>query len=131
MFEEELIDGLQAALAQLPNTSVKGVAYDVPLSQRSRPDATVSIILGSQDIDLIIEICKTVYPRDVREKIWQIRHYLDDVVSSGPEPIPMLIANTSRRVHERFLRKPTLDIMTPAARCFCPHHQCTSLSIGP
>jgi hypothetical protein len=120
MLEEELINGLQAALAQLPNASVKDVAYDVSLSQRSRPDATVSMNLGSQDIDLIIEIAKTAYPRDVREKIWQIRHYLDDAAISGSEPIPMLIANTISKGARSLLKEANVGYYDASGSLFLP-----------
>ena len=120
MVEEELMDGLQAALAELPNATVKNVSSDVPLSQRSRPDATVAINLGGQDIDIVIEVLRTAYPRDVREKIWQIRQYLDDVVISGPEPIAMLIANTISKGARTLLKKANVGYFDASGSLFLP-----------
>jgi hypothetical protein len=120
MLEHDLMEGLQAAIDDLPDAAVRDVSFEAPLSKRSQPDAMMSVDAGGRKIDLVIEALKTAYPRDVREKIWQIRHYLDDIVISAPEPIGMLIANTISKGARELLQEANVGYYDASGSLFLP-----------
>lgn len=120
MLEHDLLEGLQAAIEELPDVIVRDVSYEAPFSKRSRPDAMMSVDFDGRKIDLVIEVLQTAYPRDVREKIWQITQYLEDIVVSAPEPIAMLVANTISKGARELLKEANVGYYDASGSLFLP-----------
>lgn len=59
-----------------------------------RCDAQVKLQIGGKSLTLLIEAKKTVYPRDVREALWQLREFSRRLMAEevGEEVLPFLVA---------------------------------------
>ena len=73
MMDGQLLEGFMEALRDLPEVQAEFSAAE----QLSRPDlehdAQVDLRVGGKAVTLLIEMKKAVYPRDVRQVLWQIR----------------------------------------------------------
>lgn len=94
--EQQLVSRLVDALRELP-----GVHADVVRGERSagRPDqgldAAVDLQVAGKSLAVLVEAKKVVYPRDVRQVIWQIRDASRDWSSSHSGEAASLIAAES------------------------------------
>ena len=120
MLEHELINELTAALEEIPNAAVTHVSIEPKKSQRSGPDAMLVLNLSGNDIDLVIETLRTAYPRDVREKIWQIRQYVSDGPLSKSGAIPMLVANSISKGARVQLKEANIGYYDASGSLFLP-----------
>lgn len=120
MLEHNLLEGLQSAIEELPDAVVRDILLEAPLSKKSRPDAMMSVDFGGRTTDIAIETMKTAYPRDVREKIWQIRQYLDDIDVSASESIAMLIADTISKGARELLKEANIGYYDASGSLYLP-----------
>jgi DNA-binding MarR family transcriptional regulator len=78
----QLVDGLEAAIRQLPNVSVHSRQSAGP-DKSPKVDAVFEIDAGGKRTTLLIEAKNSLFPRDVRESIWQIRNYASSLPLSS------------------------------------------------
>lgn len=118
MAEQDLIDGLQNALEDLPHSAVHNVVLEA--NQRSGPDVVLEVSLQGRRFALLIETLRTAYPRDVREKIWQITQYMRETPSNIESSIPMLIAGTISKGARTQLRDANVGYYDASGSLFLP-----------
>lgn len=71
--ERVMIDRLLESLRELPDMHAQ-LRVAAPISERStRVDAEVELNAAGKSVTLLIEVKKTVYPRDVRLALWQFK----------------------------------------------------------
>lgn len=108
--EKIVINQLVEALQELPDGDFQPPRHEV----LARPDASqlldakIDGVLAGRPISLVIEIKKTVYPRDVRDILWQIRRLgmFDRPGGGAGAPVPMLAAvSISRGAKELLLKE--------------------------
>ena len=94
--ERQLIAQFLAALQELPEV-------DAELNQREhtgstgdrRHDAQIDLYVGGKSFILLIEAKKAVFPRDVRQVIWQLREASHGrPKGQGGEPLSLLVAES-------------------------------------
>jgi len=90
--EQELLDGLFAALAALPDSDGDVTSREVSIGPRGRADALIDARVGGHPIRLLIEAKREAFPRDVRETVWQLRNYLAHIPHGDREIVPFLMA---------------------------------------
>jgi hypothetical protein len=74
--EKDVLTALQQALQSLPNLALVNVRENVQLQKegvRYEADAIVQIEMNGKPATLLIETKNSVFPRDAREIIWQLR----------------------------------------------------------
>ena len=71
--EGQLLDGLLEALREFPDAQAETSGVDQPGGPDRGHDAQVDLRVGGKAVTLLIEIKKDVYPRDVRQVLWQLR----------------------------------------------------------
>ena len=71
--EGELLDGLLEALRELPDAQAEVSGAEQPGGRDRGHDAQVDLRVGGKAATLLIEMKKDVYPRDVRQVLWQLR----------------------------------------------------------
>lgn len=89
--ERQLLDGLLETLLELPETQVKlrGV-NERPDGSGWKHDAQVDLWMGGTTTTLLVEVKKTLYPRDVRQALWRFR----DFASRIPHSVFFLVAES-------------------------------------
>ena len=71
--EGQLLDGLLEALRELPDAQAEVGGVQQPGGRDRGHDAQVDLRVGRKAVTLLIEMKKDVYPRDVRQVLWQLR----------------------------------------------------------
>ena len=92
--QRELLDALLEALLALPQSHAQIERYEVEIGPRGRADALIGAYIGRQPLLLLVEIKAQLFPRDVREAIWQLRNNQAHLSNSGDdrEIIPFFVA---------------------------------------
>lgn len=91
IIEEELLDELSHALSALPGASVYQRASEPRVGSRYAPDGVLDVDLNHHRFKLVVEAKRELFPRDVRQQVWRLRDYLNQMDDAG-EKVPMLIA---------------------------------------
>lgn len=86
-----LIERLLDSLRGLPDARAELVPSDLSPHESQRPCARVDLILAGRPIVLLVETKKAVYPRDVRQVLWQLKAQQRD--RDGAEQ-PLLVAES-------------------------------------
>ena len=73
VMEGQLLDGFLEALRELPEVHAKSSGVEQLGGPERAQDAQVDLRVGGKAVTLLIELKKVVYPRDVRQVLWQLR----------------------------------------------------------
>ena len=73
VMERRLLDGLLEALRELPDAQAEVSGAEQPGGRDRGHDVRVDFRVGGKAATLLIEMKKDVYPRDVRQVLWQLR----------------------------------------------------------
>ena len=73
--EGRLLEGFLEALHELPETQADFLRIERPGGPDRGHDARVDLRVRGKAATLLIQVKKTVYPRDVRQALWQIRDF--------------------------------------------------------
>ncbi|SEH15056.1 Transcriptional regulator, AbiEi antitoxin, Type IV TA system [Sphingopyxis sp. YR583] len=92
--EAELLDRALLAIEALPNAGGKIIAQNASLGAYGRVDAIAELSISGRPFRLVIEVKREVFPRDVRETIWQLRNYLAHIDDGSVEMLPFLVAHS-------------------------------------
>ena len=82
VMEGQLLEGFLEALRELPDVQAELSGVEQPGGPDRGHDVQVDLRAGGKAATLLIQVKKTVYPRDVRQALWQIR----EVARRWPEP---------------------------------------------
>ena len=80
--EHALIEQLLDSLRELPDVHAELAQSESTVQATGRVDAKIDLHIAGRSIVLLVEAKKSVYPRDVRQALWQLRslhhgHYAD------------------------------------------------------
>ena len=117
--EGELLDELLRTLSALPGASVQERACEERSGGRYAPDALLDVRLNRHRFELVVEAKRELFPRDVRQQIWQLRDYLAHMGGSG-EKIPMLIAGAISKGARDILQEEGVGYFDPGGSLFVP-----------
>ena len=82
VMEGRLLEGFLEALQELPAVQAEFSGIEQPGSPDRGHDAQVDLRAGGKAATLLIQVKKDVYPRDVRQVLWQLR----ESARGWPEP---------------------------------------------
>ncbi len=82
VMEEQLFEGFMEALRELPEVQAEISGIVQPGGLDLECDAQVDLRVGGEAATLLIEVKKTVYPRDARQMVWRIR----EIARRWPHP---------------------------------------------
>lgn len=94
--ERIIVEKLLEALRELPLVHTHSPEWQVALARNSRrADARVDLEMAGIEVRLLIEVKKSVYPRDVRDILWQIRQFgLAGHLNDPGTTVPLLAAES-------------------------------------
>jgi hypothetical protein len=91
---ETLVEDFAAAVAEVTGIPPE-VIHESKLSQGAyRPDVVMELEHEGSTFRFVIEAKRSLFPRDAREAIWQLRKYLAHSDSAGSSAVPVLVAET-------------------------------------
>ncbi len=94
--EQQLVDGFLEALQGLPGVRAEFSGMEQPDGPDRGHDARIDLRAGGKAATLLIEVKNEVYPRDVRQVLWQLqkpeRRWLEP--AKGEHAVPFLIAQS-------------------------------------
>ena len=121
--ERQLLDRFLEALRELPDFHADLSHQELPALKGGSPlDALIVLRTEDQTFGLLVEVKKTVYPRDVRQIIWQL---LDARRQSLPgafanEPVPVLVAESISPGAKELLRTQRVGYYDSGGSLFLP-----------
>jgi hypothetical protein len=123
--EGYVLNHLLEALHGLPRVRVSSTTMQKPSrGDQYQLDAEIRLDVAGRDLVLAIEIKKSVYPRDVRQILWQISKYARFKYPANLEPaaIPFLAAESISPGAKELLRKENVGYYDTGGSLFVPAH---------
>lgn len=120
---EDLISRFQRTLESLPRTTVTEVRRGVRLNGGSSflgADAILRVEASGKPMTLLVEAKRTVYPRDARQTVWQLRK-LQKALSESEglnDVLPVLISNSLSEGARDFLRDESIGYFEEGGSLF-------------
>lgn len=117
--EVELLQGLRDAVGALPHVSQVSLRSLPNPGGRYAPDGMLEVELGPRRLELFVEVKSELFPRDVRQQIWQLRDFLSSQESDS-EQIAMLVAGSISRGARDILQQEMVGYFDPGGSLFIP-----------
>jgi hypothetical protein len=93
LLNDRMVAQLLSSLHEVPDTTAHVASKETDLS-RGQVDAVVEAQIGGIPVTLLVEAKRSVFPRDAREAVWQLRRYLSQQSPVDRQTVPMLIAES-------------------------------------
>lgn len=119
--ERELVQSVLETLRNLPEAHAE-LEEREPRGRDKGYDARIDLNMGGTPVSLVVEVKRAVYPRDVREALWQLRRYLD-LASPGranAQRIALIIANSISPGAKELLREEHVGYFDSGGSLFLP-----------
>ena len=119
--ERDLIESVLETLRSLPQAHAELGAWEAAGRDRGY-DARINLHIGGATVSLLIETKRAVYPRDVREVIWQIRRYMELAPSekANHEQLPLIVAESISPGAKELLREERVGYFDSGGSLFVP-----------
>ena len=120
--EQQLIARFVDALRELPEVKAD-LDHREPLSKHGNRghDAQVDLHVAGQSFVLLIEVKKVVFPRDVRQVIWQLREASDGrLTEQGRMPLSLLVAESISPGAKELLRNERVGYYDSGGSLYLP-----------
>lgn len=121
--EIEAIQGLLGALQELPH--VEAHAEPVRWERQSglaRADAAIDFRIDGKEYMLLVEIKKSLYPRDARQAVWAIKDYMAHLrgLKDNRPIIPLLAADSISKGAKELLKTENVGYYDSSGSLFIP-----------
>ena len=93
--ERDTVEMLLGALRELPSVEAHDPVMESVTDRDHRIDATIEFSTGGRRYLLLIEVKKSVYPRDAQQVLWQLDRYAAEVDSQKKKQVVPLLAAES------------------------------------
>lgn len=93
-YEDDIVQGLIAAIDALPNAHASLQGHGISIGSHAELDAVIDVQLAGEQIVLLVELKRDVFPRDVHGAIFQLRRGTHEMTSAGGEILPLLAAES-------------------------------------
>jgi hypothetical protein len=116
------LDRLLETLRAIPELRIDSARPEREASTSDRIcDASIGLRVGERSITLLVEIKKAVYPRDVRQVLWQLRDCARKATSnSDHETQPILVAESISPGAKELLRAQRVGYFDSGGSLFLP-----------
>ena len=123
ILERDLLDMLLETLQQLPQVDMQPPLLERRTGRKNwRLDAEIHLNAAGRDLTLLVEIKKSVYPRDIRQILWQINQFGRDERLNRQEDgaIPLLAAESLSPGAKDLLRKERVGYFDTGGSLYIP-----------
>lgn len=117
---ETLVGDLAAAVRDITGAPPR-VVHEPSVAQTGyRPDVTIDLEHEGNSYRLVIEAKRSLFPRDAREAIWQLRNHLAHFDSSSLPAVPLLLAESISPGARQLLRDERVGYFDASGSLFIP-----------
>ena len=122
VMEGQLLDGFLEAVRDLPEVQAEFSGVEQPSGPDRGHDAQVDLRVGGKAATLLIQVKKTVYPRDVRQALWQIREFARRWLepAEGRQAVFFLVAQSISPGAKELLRNERVGYYDSGGSLFLP-----------
>lgn len=117
---DTLLRDFAATIAEATGASPKIVEESETSQGPYRPDAIMEVKHEGGSFRVVIEAKRSMFPRDAREAIWQLRNYLAHSGSVGSSAVPVLIAEAISAGARELLRDERIGYFDSSGSLFIP-----------
>lgn len=120
---DKLLQALIEALEALPQVRAQQpIVESRRFGERFRLDAELQIDVADRPVTLLIEVKKSVYPRDVRQILWQLRQFgaLDRLTGQENAAVALLAAESISPGAKDLLRQENVGYYDSGGSLFIP-----------
>jgi len=120
--ERDLLESVLETLRGLPQAHAELRLWEQPTGRDRGYDARIDLHIGGESVSLLIEAKRAVYPRDVREIIWQIRRYMDHAPSerANEQRLALIVAESISPGAKELLREEQVGYFDSGGSLFVP-----------
>mgnify|MGYP001766212406 CR=1 FL=1 len=119
--ERETVDALVEALRALPHAQASIASVQRPVAGGSYIlDAEVDLSIADRDVLLLVEVKKAVYPRDIRQILWQLAQARNEQAHAGREALPLVAAESISSGARELLRAERIGFFDTGGSLFVP-----------
>jgi hypothetical protein len=120
LWEKQTIEQLVETLQQLPEARAHSPRWQVTVpNKRGRIDAEIDFIVGDRNYLIIVEAKKSLFPRDVRQALWQLQDYAR-ALGHNKSVIPLLAAESISPGSKEMLRNEKVGYYDSGGSLFIP-----------
>jgi len=117
---QQTLDALVSALQGIPDAQASMASVEQPIGPSGRKlDAAIDFAIAGQNVTLLIELKKSVYPRDTREIIWQLAHYVERYADRD-NVIPLVAAESISVGARELLKEEHIGFFDTGGSLFVP-----------
>ena len=123
--EQQLVSQFLEALRALPNVSAEMKHREpVGLAGEMRHDADIDFQMAGKTFSLLVEIKKSVYPRDVRQVLWQLQDFKRGrpMGPNSDETLSLVVAESISPGAKDLLRTERVGYYDSGGSLFLPAH---------
>jgi hypothetical protein len=119
--EQDVVEKLLDALQTVPHAHTGPPEWDIPLDGK-KVDAKVDLRVAERSFILLIEVKKSVYPRDVDQILWQVSKYADQAQARDRNKtfVPLLAAESISTGAKELLRNELVGYYDTGGSLFIP-----------
>lgn len=120
--ERDLVESVLETLRGLPQAHAELGLWEQSGGRDRGYDARIDLHIGGESVCLLIEAKRAVYPRDVREVIWQIRRYMDNAPpeKANEQRLPLIVAESISPGAKELLREEQVGYFDSGGSLFVP-----------
>jgi len=118
--EKTVVDKLLKTLQELPAADAHLQSSQRTFSnKRATIDAEIDLSISNQNLTMLVEVKRSVFPRDTREAVWQLQEYARRL-GSAAHVIPLLAAESISPGSKEFLRSENVGYFDMGGSLFIP-----------
>lgn len=119
--ERDTVDALVEALRALPHAHASIASVQRPVAGSSYiVDAEVDLTIADRDLLLLVEVKKAVYPRDIRQILWQLAQARNEQAHAAREALPLVAAESISAGARELLRAERIGFFDTGGSLFVP-----------
>lgn len=120
-YDEALLAQLVEVLSTLPDVTAHSAQA---LGGPRQPDAEIDLVVSGKSVKLLVEAKKTVFPRDVRDLLWQLKRAgSSGKAASSPDVlVPLLAAESISSGARELLREEGVGYFDTGGSLYIPAH---------
>lgn len=119
--ESQLIEGFVDALGEIPDAHARSKSRGITMGASNPIDALVELSVAGKAHILLVEAKRSVYPRDVRQAIWQFNEYRQAASSAEfKNATPFLIAHALSPGAREILREHRIGYYDRSGSLYSP-----------
>ena len=122
--ERDLLDMLLETLRELPQVHTQEPLPERRIGDYRQIDAEICLDAAGTALTLLIELRKSVYPRDVRQVLSQIKQFgmHQQLADQGNAAVPILVAESISPGAKELLRRESVGYFDTGGSLFIPAH---------